>query len=133
MGEMSADELKLPNGVTVRHERGLEMVYTAWTPTLDPKWRYTDKAGHDHSADDLYATLDWVVDVPGGSDSDGEEYPDEGHYECKRCHENIVPHSRVDPFPYLVVVDEHWYINDEPSTKEAVMDLVNTYQRTETE
>ncbi len=127
---MGTDRIDLPDGTTVRHERDVEMVSTGWMPVLDPRWRYTDQSGHEHSADDLYATLEWVVDVPGGSDEDGEEYPDEGHYECKRCHENVVPGTYVDPFNHPIVVGERWYINDEPATKDEVMRIVTAWERT---
>jgi hypothetical protein len=61
-----------------------------WGP--DKKWRYTDKAGHEHRYEDGYPTLKEVIEfVPCGYEDcncDGHEI---SHYECPECGERIRP------------------------------------------
>lgn len=67
-------------------------------PTLDPRWTFTDAAGHDHHYDRGYPTLDYIIDASHWCDGhegmynhDPHEQADESHYECLICREVIEP------------------------------------------
>lgn len=54
---------------------------------LDPKWSYTDPAGHVHTTLD---TLEWVVTSTYWCDSCCDEH-DEGEYRCRLCAAVVEP------------------------------------------
>lgn len=65
---------------------------------FDPEWRFVDGAGHGHfyGSEGETPTLRWVVDRDlVNVDSDDEEMPESGHYECPHCGEEISPQSRM--------------------------------------
>lgn len=98
--------------------------------TANEHWRYTDKAGHEHSyvedPDDHYPTLIcvegfvWCDCCEACYDGDAVE-----HYECRICGEEILPGTR-DAVYYSV--DRTGYcINEVPVSKaeyERVLDVV---------
>lgn len=71
---------------------------TCGIPTLNPRWTFTDAAGHDHRYDHGYPTLDYIIDASHWCDGyegyephDPHEHVDESHYECLICREVIEP------------------------------------------
>ena len=71
---------------------------TSNLPTPNERWRYTDRAGHEHHYDGGYPTLELVVDAEHWCDGtegvynhDAHMAVDESHYECLLCREVIEP------------------------------------------
>lgn len=69
---------------------------TSGLPHRDDTWRYTDRAGHEHTWDEnAYPTLTWVVDSTYWCADCSDEHED-GHYECRLCGERITPGTTFD-------------------------------------
>ena len=88
----------------------------------DLAWCYSDKAGHEHRWDgEQLPTLRWVVDEPEGIDSEGEEWPEQGHWECALCDERVEPGYVVE-YPAGSVVQipgmQHYFIDGKEVTKD---------------
>ena len=96
--------------VNIQSFRGVE---------LDPDWKYTDKAGHEHyAAGRDYPTLEWYVDSLEWC-SDCNEDHEEGHWVCPLCLEAIkrgtrpekgwapgLTHYKIDG---VEVTEEEWH------------------------
>lgn len=94
----------------------------------DPGWRHTDKKHHVHrwyvgdtpaksEYDPMLSytlpTLIWVVDV-----EETEEYPEEGHLECRSCRERVEPRYTADDYRRYTPGLQHFYIDDREVSKE---------------
>lgn len=94
---------------------------TSNVPYPDPNWRFTDTAGHEHAlTDGGYPTLRWIVDVPEHTQmEDGylEEYPEQGHYECASCGEEILPGTTVDMSRRYIPGLIECYLDGQPITR----------------
>lgn len=82
---------------------------TSSFPSPDPRWTYTDQAGHEHHYSNGYPTLRYVVD--GSHWCDGTEglynhdphlAVDEYHYECQQCGEVIEPRLVPGGYPQSI-------------------------------
>lgn len=71
---------------------------TSMGPRPDPEWSHVDASGHVHRWSNSWSTgsdsFVWVQDEDDWMDEEGEEYPGEGHYECRQCHEHLSPGLR---------------------------------------
>lgn len=90
------------------YEMGCDLIDVTSARRPDPRWRFTDAAGHEHRwyADGLPAvqyhcearytvpSVSWVVDERG-VDEDGEEY-ETGHYACVQCGAPVTPANTAD-------------------------------------
>lgn len=97
----------------IESSREVETIYSH-QPVLNEAWTHTDCKGHEHYVDKVargaarLPTLRWKVDIPGS-----DEYPEQGHWECRRCREHIVPGSYIPMGPihipgmttHILVVD----------------------------
>lgn len=75
---------------------------TSDRPSPNERWRYTDKAGHEHFYQRGYPTLELVVDAEHWCDGteglynhDAHMTTDQSHYECLLCRQVVEP--AVDP------------------------------------
>lgn len=94
------------NGHEFRVEFG-PLIDATSASRMDPTWCHVDGQGHVHQwclkGTDIPATnydptarysvpsLRWILDFPGD-----DEYPDVGHYECRRCGERVEPGRTAD-------------------------------------
>ena len=93
---------------------------TSAFPTPDPEWVHVDGNGHPHhywETPPHYQTLEWVVDEPAWMD-----WPEEGHYECKKCHLVVVP-GMIGPSPFRTFIPGMRTIRYRPCGHEAPNNL----------
>ena len=100
-------------------------------PELDPRWRFTDAAGHEHRGDNLRAT---TVEAIIGRDGCGDpgccgETWDVTELRCDTCAEPIRPGTRIPTGVRYIVTGESYFLNDEPITKEQFEEIVSKYRR----
>ena len=97
---------------------------TAGGPSPDPKWKFTDSEGHEHSAypespdRPTWPTLKWVVDETYWCETCRDEH-ESGHHECAVCGETIEPGMVMKPPETMTrpgLVER--FIDDVPVTKE---------------
>lgn len=112
-------------GSTYRMERDMIDVTSLHRP--DPAWTFTDPNGHLHQWHDadgiakdynpttryFVPTIVKVVDYPATDD-----YPEVFHYECKECRAVVEPGYRADEFSQKITGLAHYYIDDEPVSKD---------------
>jgi hypothetical protein len=93
----------------------------------DPKWSFTDAAGHVHqwhvggkpakryspAANYELPTLRWIVDEPATDD-----WPEEGHYECITCGATAVPGTCADTIQQFIAGPARCYIDGIPVSRE---------------
>lgn len=128
---MSSDEVQAADGRIFRMDRELIEVGAGWTPVADPRWMFTDAAGHEHRRTrDGYPSLAWVItgqDGCGDPECCGETW-DVGEYRCRECAEVIEPGTHIPAGSTFIPGEVHLYIDDEPVTKTqwdtAVADLL---------
>lgn len=66
---------------------------------LDPSWRWTDNAGHEHYVaknGKPLPTLDWVVTATWWCQDCRDDH-EEGEYRCRICGQAVQPGTRIDP------------------------------------
>lgn len=103
----------------------------------DPKWAYTDHAGHEHyyrkgsryGEGSGYPTLIVVTEEPYWCPDCHDEHTS-SHYECPLCDEEIAPGLVPEP-PYREYIPglTSYYLNDEPITPDEYQRLVDQLQR----
>jgi hypothetical protein len=102
---------------------------TSALPRPDPRWTYTDQAGHQHRYDKTapghyYPTQVVVTEEPYWCPDCHDEHSD-SHYECPLCGEEIEPGLVSAPLyrEYMPGLASY-YLNDEPITKDEYERLV---------
>lgn len=93
----------------------------------DPKWTFTDAAGHRHyrSEDETggpYPTLMWKPDMVHCADC--HEDHDEGFLVCTQCGERVQPGFVSDPGPHLIPGLRSYTIDGEPVSPQAAEDFL---------
>lgn len=109
------------NGHVVEIERDFIEATFMGHSEVDPKWRYTDKAGHEHSE---VALLKEVVEYDWWCD-DCRDRHEMTHLECPRCGEKIEPKLIWVPGGTSYIQGYTTYMLDgERVTKEVAEDAV---------
>lgn len=106
-----------------------EMVeVTSYSPRVDPDWRFTDHAGHEHYYDAQrkdYPTLYWFEET---WEEDGEEMSDGGYFVCDICGETITPGTLPPPaYREFIPGLTTFYLNDERITEDAAQALLQEW------
>lgn len=89
-------------------------------PQPDPRWTYTDHAGHDHAygtKDDPYPTLVERQSEPYWCEECHDEHTDTW-LECPQCGEKITPGTYIDPSPKYIPGLTTYRIDGEEVTQE---------------
>lgn len=109
----------------LRVERDTIAVDSVLAMKPDPKWRYTDKAGHEHRFDNQDSTPTTLVQVEEEPwwCYDCRDLHNEYHLECKLCHETIEPHYVPDPGPHYVMGPWRYYLDNQPISEEEYQTL----------
>lgn len=103
---------------------------TTALPQSDPKWTFTDAAGHPHAygGQDLqYPTLVIKSGEPYWCEDCEDEHVDEW-YECALCGEKIRPGTHVDTSPKQIPGLRSATIDGEPATEQQVEAFIATSQ-----
>lgn len=95
----------------------------------DPEWRYVDKKGHVHqyTASGDVTSVKWIQEAPAT-----DEYPELGHYECKRCGEVVLPGRHIVTTRQYIAGLVECTVNGESVTQEeckAIFALVEGQER----
>lgn len=93
---------------------------TTALPQSDPKWTFTDAAGHPHAygnQDRRYPTLVTKSGEPYWCGDCDDEHVDQW-YECAQCGETIRPGTRIDTSPRQIPGLRTATIDGEPVTGE---------------
>lgn len=96
--------------------------FTTALPQPDPRWTYTDRAGHEHSygqrgsAADRYPTLERRESEPYWCSDCDDEHTDVW-FECALCGERINPGTVVDTSPQYTAGRTTYLIDGHPVTE----------------
>jgi hypothetical protein len=131
---MCSSSIRVPGGGELRIEQDVIPVH--YESDLDPGWRFTDAAGHEHYyvyvylGGEHYPTLAYVVDewchsdhdmFGGGYDEDG--HPAVAHYECRICGEHVTPGMRGPGTTYVPGMHQV-FLNGEPISRERAEEIL---------
>lgn len=119
------------DGSRLTVEHGWQTVWSMY-PEPDPRWRFTDAAGHEHYydegswGDDAYPTLRALYD----KDHEcylcrGDDYEPFLGYECRECGEAVTPGMITGPHSVVIAGQQHaWLDNvrtDDPEYVQAAL------------
>ncbi|MFF3928592.1 hypothetical protein [Streptomyces hirsutus] len=105
---------------------------TSNLPQPDPKWKATDKQGHEHhyaEGPDRYPTLTAVSGEPYWCDDCCDDEHRDTWYECRQCGERITPGTYVDSSPRYISGPARYYWNGEPISVEKANEIIVEMQR----
>lgn len=131
---MATHELLLEDGVLEFQDEGEWARFDL--PQPDPEWRGVDSNGHEHYAvksgrrRTTYPTLEEAVGEPYWCDDCRDEHQDTW-YECRICHEKVVPGTFVDPTPQWMSTGGVYYWNGERISSERANEIIAKQQRAE--
>ena len=111
---------------TLRVEREVINVETMGSTKPNPKWKYTDEAGHAHYfnvAGNGYPTLVLKADESWWCD-DCRELHEEWHWQCSKCHEKIEPSTVPDSEPQYIPGPATYYLNDKRITEAECLNML---------